>query len=64
MFSKLFCIKSNNQAIEKPIEKQIRQPKRWIHIQKCAPAHRFAYSHRCILCMSVMHTSLKCPDRK
>jgi hypothetical protein len=62
MFSKMFCTKSNNKPIEKPIEKEIRQQKKlWIHTQKPAPPHKFAPSHRCIRCMSVMHTTLKCP---
>jgi len=42
--------------------KEIEKPKAWIHIQKPAPTHKFAYSHRCILCMSVLHTTLKCPQ--
>ncbi len=51
----MFTTKTNLQPIEKP--------KAWIHIQKSAPTYKFAYSHRCILCMSVMHTTLKCPQK-
>jgi hypothetical protein len=61
----MFCTKSNYKPIEEePIEKEIRQPKLWIYTQKPAPPHKFAYSHRCIKCMSVMHTTLKCPHKK
>ena len=42
--------------------KEIEKPKAWITTQKSAPTHKFAYSHRCILCMSALHTTLKCPQ--
>lgn len=64
MFCRRSIKKSNYQSIEKPIEKEIEKPKAWINIQKSAPTHKFAYSHRCILCMSAMHTTLKCPNKK
>jgi hypothetical protein len=44
--------------------KEIEKPKAWINIQKSNPPHKFAYSHRCILCMSSLHTTLKCPQQQ
>ena len=62
MFSKELNIHIQSKPIEESIIQPIEKPKAWIHIQNPAPTHRFAYSHRCILCMSALHTTLKCPQ--
>jgi hypothetical protein len=67
MFSKMFCRESIKKPIEEsseePIIKKNREPKLWITTQKSPPPHKFAPSPRCIICMSVMHTTLKCPQK-
>lgn len=77
IYNKIFSREPNSKQIEEPIEESIekqfsqknkqlqknRQPKLWIRTQKCAPRHKFAHSHRCVACMSVMHTTLNCPNK-
>ena len=51
------------EQIEKQIER-LNKPKLWIHTQKPHPSHRFAYSHRCVFCMSIQHRSEKCHQKQ
>ena len=51
-----------SEEIKQEIIQRMMQPKLWIHKQKSVPTHRFAYSHRCVYCRSISHTSQKCPQ--
>lgn len=51
----------SKETIQQTIQRMM-QPKLWIHKQTSAPTHRFAHSHRCVYCMSISHTSQKCPQ--
>jgi len=46
----------------KSLEKQMIQPKIWVHTEK-SPPHRFAHSSRCVYCMSIRHRSEKCSTK-